>query len=199
MKEKIIGILRNKIVIKLAVGILIAIVAIVILANVFSSKPKKYEDKIKDVTKALCSEKKMKSAIEDKIIDVKAAAAWKEADQSAKDFKDEYKKIKKDSDEMEEMEDALKALPENSGLEDVKVKKIKEPKKSNSNSKIYTVSAEFVDKDETYEYSVKFVFYKGKIIDIILKDSKASLFEAAVKLEKGGDDANEILDTNSIF
>jgi len=199
MKEKIMGILQNKTVIKVAVGVLIAIVAIVILANVFSSKPKKYEDKIKEVTKALCSEKKMKSAIEDKIIDVKAAAAWKEADQSAKDFKDEYKKMKKDSDEVEEMEDGLKSFGENAGFDDIKVKKIKEPKKSNSNSKIYTVSAELVNNDGTYEYSVKFVFYKGKIIDIILRDSKSSLFEAAVNLEKGSEGADRALDSNSIF
>ena len=172
---------------KIVIGVVVAIVAIIVLANIISNsgKPSKYEDKIKTVTKALSSESKMKKALGD-VIDVKGAAAWQEADQKAGDFKKEYKDLKKDSDEIEDMEDALKAFAESNEDNEFKVKGIKEPKKNSKNNKIYTVAANFVVENFGIEdeIPVKFVFYKGKIIDIIQKNTDTSYFETALKLNK---------------
>ncbi|MGN1330887.1 MAG: hypothetical protein ACI4VN_06135 [Clostridia bacterium] len=140
------------------------------------------------MAKALSSESKMKDLIEDKVIDLRGAAAWLEADQDADDMNKEYKNMKKDADEVEEMEEALVKWAENN--ESLKIsytiKSIKEPKKSEKNSKIYTVSATLVPEySSSYasnsEYSIKITFYKGKIVDVMYKDSKASLFESATK------------------
>lgn len=195
VKEKILGVFgflkQNKKIVKIAIVVVIAIIVLVILANVvFSAKPKKYEDKIKDLAKALSSESKMKDLIEDKVIDLRGAAAWLEADQDADDMNKEYKNMKKDADEVEEMEEALVKWAENNESSKISytIKSIKEPKKSEKNSKIYTVSATLVPEySSSYasnsEYSIKITFYKGKIVDVMYKDSKASLFESATKLK----------------
>ncbi|MBP3463306.1 MAG: hypothetical protein J6K45_02355 [Clostridia bacterium] len=195
VKEKILGVFgflkQNKKIVKIAIVVVIAIIVLVILANVvFSAKPKKYEDKIKDLAKALSSESKMKDLIEDKVIDLRGAAAWLEADQDADDMNKEYKNMKKDADEVEEMEEALVKWAENNESSKISytIKSIKEPKKSEKNSKIYTVSATLVPEySSSYasdsEYSIKITFYKGKIVDVMYKDSKASLFESATKIK----------------
>lgn len=195
VKEKILGFFgflkQNKKIVKIAIVVVIAIIVLVILANVvFSAKPKKYEDKIKDLAKALSSESKMKDLIEDKVIDLRGAAAWLEADQDADDMNKEYKNMKKDADEVEEMEEALVKWAENNESSKISytIKSIKEPKKSEKNSKIYTVSATLVPEySSSYasdsEYSIKITFYKGKIVDVMYKDSKASLFESATKIK----------------
>lgn len=195
VKEKILGVFgflkQNKKIVKIAIVVVIAIIVLAILANVvFSAKPKKYEDKIKDLAKALSSESKMKDLIEDKVIDLRGAAAWLEADQDADDMNKEYKNMKKDADEVEEMEEALVKWAENNESSKISytIKSIKEPKKSEKNSKIYTVSATLVPEySSSYasnsEYSIKITFYKGKIVDVMYKDSKASLFESATKLK----------------
>ena len=195
VKEKILGVFgflkQNKKIVKIAIVVVIAIIVLAILANVvFSAKPKKYEDKIKDLAKALSSESKMKDLIEDKVVDLKGAAAWLEADQDADDMNKEYKNMKKDADEVEEMEEALVKWAENNESSKISytIKSIKEPKKSEKNSKIYTVSATLVPEySSSYasnsEYSIKITFYKGKIVDVMYKDSKASLFESATKLK----------------
>lgn len=195
VKEKILGFFgflkQNKKIVKIAIVVVIAIIVLVILANVvFSAKPKKYEDKIKDLAKALSSESKMKDLIEDKVIDLRGAAAWLEADQDADDMNKEYKNMKKDADELEEMEEALVKWAENNESSKISytIKSIKEPKKSEKNSKIYTVSATLVPEySSSYasdsEYSIKITFYKGKIVDVMYKDSKASLFESATKIK----------------
>ena len=67
---------------------------------------------------------------------------------------------------------------------DGRAKNIKEPKKCSKNNNIYTVSATVVTEMEygnETEVSVKFVFYKGKIIDIINKDTDTSYFKQALK------------------
>ena len=195
VKEKILGVFgflkQNKKIVKIAIVVVIAIIVLAILANVvFSAKPKKYEDKIKDLAKALSSESKMKDLIEDKVIDLRGAAAWLEADQDADDMNKEYKNMKKDADELEEMEEALVKWAENNESSKISytIKSIKEPKKSEKNSKIYTVSATLVPEySSSYasdsEYSIKITFYKGKIVDVMYKDSKASLFESATKIK----------------
>lgn len=203
IKKKLIGVLgivnQNKKIVKIAIVVVIAIIVIAILANVvFSAKPKKYEDKIKDLAKALSSESKMEDLIEDNIIDLRGAAAWIEADQDAEDIKKEYKDIKKDSDEVDDMEKALKKLAKNNEDSEISytIKSIKEPKKSEKNSKIYTVSATLIPEySNSYseivgssEYSIKITFYKGKIIDLMYKDLKSSLFESATKLKTTSDD-----------
>lgn len=189
MKEKLIGlmgVLKDKNVIKAIVAIVAVIVILVVLFNtVFSAKPKKYEEKIKNFTKALSSESKMKDLIKDKVIDLKGAAAWAEAEQDAEDFKKEYKNLKKDDDEVSDMEDGLKKFAEKCEDSDVsyKVKSIKKPEKSDKNGKIYMVSATLVNEKTDSEDKVKFVFYNGKLIDLYFKDSKMSLFEISTKLE----------------
>ena len=142
------------------------------------------------MAKALSSESKMKDLIEDKVVDLRGAAAWLEADQDADDMNKEYKNMKKDADEVEEMEEALVKWAENNESSKISytIKCIKEPKKSEKNSKIYTVSATLVPEySSSYasnsEYSIKITFYKGKIVDVMYKDSKASLFESATKLK----------------
>lgn len=165
---------------KIAIGVLavlLVIILIVIIANASNGKPSKYEDKIKTVVKALNSESKMKSAIKD-VIDVKGAAAWQEADQESEDFNKEYKKLKKDDDEVEDMEKALKEYAKNAS-EEYKVKSIKEPKRDSKNKKIWTVTATLEEDGD--EAQVKFVFYKGKVIDVIHKSSGSSLFEVMLK------------------
>lgn len=189
MKEKVMAMLKDKKIIGGAIAGIVAIIVIVLLLNVvFSSKPKKHEEKIKNLVKALASESKMKDAIDDKLIDIKGAAAWMEADQEAEDFKKEYKDLKKDSDEIEEMEDGLKNLAkDNEDLErEYKVKNIKEPKKDKDNKKIYSVTATLVSEGSYYdsEQQIKVIFYKGKVVDIISKDYDSSLFESAVKSNK---------------
>ena len=189
MKEKVMEVLKNKKLIGGVIAAIVAMIVVILLLNViFSSKPKKYEEKIKNVVKALSSESKMKDAIDDKLIDIKGAAAWMEADQEAEDFKKEYKDLKKDSDEIEEMEDGLKELAKsNEELErEYKVKNIKEPKKDKDNKKIYSVTATLVTEGGYYdsEQQIKVIFYKGKVVDIISKDYDSSLFESAVKANK---------------
>ena len=129
----------------------------------------------------------MKDAIDDKLIDVKAAAAWMEADQEAEDFKKEYKKLKKKADEIEDMEEGLKefAKKSDSYSTDYKVKNIKEPKKDKDNKKIYTVTATLVPGNSDSGKQIKVVFYKGKVIDVMIKDyENTSMFELAVKTNK---------------
>lgn len=188
MKEKVMEILKNKKIIGGVIAAIVAIIVIIFLANVvFSNKPRKYEDKVKNIVKALNSESKMKEAIDDKLIDLKGAAAWMEADQEAEDFKKEYKGLKKDSDEIEEMEDGLKKYAENNegGSSEYKVKNIKEPKKDKDNGKIYSVTATLVmENGYSAERQVKIMFYKGKVIDILDKETDSSLFEAAAKSGK---------------
>lgn len=185
MKEKCLNILstvvsaikgNKKVAIGVVAALLVVILIIVIAAN--GGKPSKYQEKIKTVTKALSSESKMKKALGD-VIDVRAAAAWQEADKKASDFNKEYKNMKKNSDEVEDLEKALKKYAENHENYDIKVKNIKEPKKNSKNKKIYTTSANLVVNDN--ETAVKFIFYKGKIIDIMGKDNGVSYFENALK------------------
>ena len=185
MKEKVLSVLgklkeHKKSLIIVAVALVVLIVLITIISN--ANKPKKYEDKIKTLAKALSSESKMKTAIS-KTIDTRASAAWIEADLKAKDFNKEYKSMKKDSDEVEDLEKALKKFAENSeSLErEYKISKIKKPVKNSDNGKIYTCSAKMTAGSE--ENDVKIVFYKGKIIDITLKTGSktTSLFETIIK------------------
>lgn len=189
MKEKMMEILKNKKMIGSVIVAVVAIIVMILLLNiVFSSKPRKHEEKVKNIVKALSSESKMKDAIDDKLIDVKGAAAWLEADQEAEDFKKEYKDLKKDSDEIEDMEEGLKKLAEsNEDLKrEYKVKNIKEPKKDKDNKKIYSVTATLITEGSYYdaEQQIKVIFYKGKVVDIISKDYDSSLFESAVKSNK---------------
>lgn len=189
MKDKIFGLLgkivEHKKVVLPVVAVVAVIIIVAIVAAILGGGPSKYENKIKDFTKALYSESKMKSAF-DKIFDAKAAVAWEEADGDTKDFKKEYKKIKKDDDEISDMKDDLKKIAEKCEDSEMKFKvsKIKKPKKDSKNKNIYTVSATL-----SYEYNgssssdatVKFVFYKNKIIDIIEKDSKESFITSLRK------------------
>lgn len=188
MKEKVMELLKNKKIVGGVIAAVVLLIVVILLVNIiFSSKPKKHEDKVKDVIKALYSEDKMKEAIDDKLIDVKGAAAWMEADQESEDFKKEYKKLKKNADEIEDMEEGLKeyAKKSDSYSSDYKVKNIKEPKKDKDNKKIYTVTATLVSGDSDNGRQIKVVFYKGKVIDVILKDyDNMSMFELAVKTNK---------------
>ena len=192
MKDKVLSVLSavvsfvkaNK---KVAIGVLVALLVIILVIVIASNggKPSKYQEKIKTVTKAIGSESKMKKTFGD-VIDTRAAAAWEEVGQDVEDFKKEYKKIKKNSDEVGDMEKALKHWAETNEKQgyDGRAKNIKEPKKSSKNNNIYTVSATVVTEMEygnETEVSVKFVFYKGKIIDIINKDTDTSYFKQALK------------------
>lgn len=198
MKEKLLGILvkvkeHKNIVLPIAFAVLALIIILVVLfVFVLNGKPRKYQDKIKQVTKALTSESKMKTALNE-VIDVRGVVAWEEADQKTSKFNKEYKAVKKDSDDIKDKKDELKEMAEKAEEMEYtfKVSKIKEPKKDSKNSKIYTVTATLsgdYDKKDYYtssyyssipdlEYEVKFVFYKNKIIDIIDKDSKRSFFK----------------------
>lgn len=198
MKEKITALFltlkeHKKIVIPIIATILLVII-LAIAIIVATSGPKNYDKKIKEVTKALSSESKMKTAL-NKYIDSKAAVAWIEAEQDSKDFKKEYKKIKKNSEDVKDFEDALKNYAEDNEDNDdykMKVSNIKKPKKDSKNKNISTVTAtlslknsssysSYLGVSNNAERQVKFVFYKNKIIDIIDKDSKESLFESIAK------------------
>ena len=195
MKEKLLGLLdivknNKKNLIKVAVALVVVIIVIAVLSTIFSAKPKKYEEKIKTFTKALSSESKMKDAIE-KYVDLRGAAAFQEADLDYKDLKKEYKKMKKDADEVDDMEKALKAYAKESEDSDisVSVSKIGKPKQNSKNKKIYTVSATMSLKSSygsRSDHSVRFVFYKGKIIDILSKGSgdDSSMFKNALDSNK---------------
>ena len=193
MKDKLIGILgmlkdNKKNLIKVGVAIVVVILLIVILSTIFSAKPKKYEDKIKTFTKALTSESKMKDAI-DKLVDLRGAAAFQEADLDYEDLNKEYKKMKKDADEVDDMEKAFKAYAKYAEDYKVSVSKIGKPKQNKKNKKVYTVSATLkleTSYGSTDEQSVKFVFYKGKIIDVLIKgySSDSSMFESALDSNK---------------
>lgn len=195
MKDKLLGLLgmlkdNKKTVIKVVIAIVAVIVVIAILSAVFSAKPKKYEEQVKSFTKALVSESKMKDAI-DKYVDLRGAAALQEADLDYKELNKEYKKMKKNSDEVEEMEEALKEYAKDSEDSDysISVSKISKPKQSKKNKKVYTVSAKMTLKlsygSET-DANVKFVFYKGKIIDVTSKElgSNSSMFKNALDSNK---------------
>ena len=176
--------------IKVAVALVVVIIVIAVLSTIFSAKPKKYEEKIKTFTKALSSESKMKDAIE-KYVDLRGAAAFQEADLDYKDLKKEYKKMKKDADEVDDMEKALKAYAKESEDSDVSVSvsKIGKPKQNSKNKKIYTVSATMSLKSSygsIADQSVRFVFYKGKIIDILSKGygDDSSMFKNALDSNK---------------
>ncbi len=195
MKEKLLGLLdivknNKKNLIKVAVALVVVIIVIAVLSTIFSAKPKKYEEKIKTFTKALSSESKMKDAIE-KYVDLRGAAAFQEADLDYKDLKKEYKKMKKDADEVDDMEKALKAYAKESEDSDisVSVSKIGKPKQNSKNKKIYTVSATMSLKSSygsISDQSVRFVFYKGKIIDILSKGygDDSSMFKNALDSNK---------------
>lgn len=195
MKEKLLGLLdiiknNKKNLIKVAVALVAVIIVIAVLSTIFSAKPKKYEEKIKTFTKALSSESKMKDAIE-KYVDLRGAAAFQEADLDYKDLKKEYKKMKKDADEVDDMEKALKAYAKESEDSDVSVSvsKIGKPKQNSKNKKIYTVSATMSLKSSygsIADQSVRFVFYKGKIIDILSKGNSddSSMFKNALDSNK---------------
>ena len=75
-------------------------------------------------------------------------------------------------------DEALKEYAKNAS-EEYKVKSIKEPKKDSKNKKIWTVTATLEEDGD--EAQVKFVFYKGKVIDVIHKSSGSSLFEVMLK------------------
>ena len=200
MKEKCLNFLstavstvkQNK---KIAIAILaiLLIVIIIIVIAVNGGKPSKYQEKIKNVTKALSSESKMKKAIGD-VIDLRGAATWQEVNQKAADFNKEYKNIKKDGDEAKELERALKQYAENNEKKgyEVKVRNIKEPKKNSNNKKIYTVSSTFVTNQygSEKETDVRFIFYNGKIIDIMEKDTNTSYFKAILKENKNNKKKN---------
>ena len=195
MKEKLLGLLdivknNKKNLIKVAVALVVVIIVIAVLSTIFSAKPKKYEEKIKTFTKALSSESKMKDAIE-KYVDLRGAAAFQEADLDYKDLKKEYKKMKKDADEVDDMEKALKAYAKESEDSDVSVSvsKIGKQKQNSKNKKIYTVSATMSLKSSygsIADQSVRFVFYKGKIIDILSKGygDDSSMFKNALDSNK---------------
>lgn len=195
MKEKLLGLLdiiknNKKNLIKVAVALVVVIIVIAVLSTIFSAKPKKYEEKIKTFTKALSSESKMKDVIE-KYVDLRGAAAFQEADLDYKDLKKEYKKMKKDADEVDDMEKALKAYAKESEDSDlsVSVSKIGKPKQNSKNKKIYTVSATMSLKSSygsISDQSVRFVFYKGKIIDILSKGygDDSSMFKNALDSNK---------------
>ena len=195
MKEKLLGLLdivknNKKNLIKVAVALVVVIIVIAVLSTIFSAKPKKYEEKIKTFTKALSSESKMKDAIE-KYVDLRGAAAFQEADLDYKDLKKEYKKMKKDADEVDDMEKALKAYAKESEDSDVSVSvsKIGKPKQNSKNKKIYTVSATMSLKSSygsIADQSVRFVLYKGKIIDILSKGygDDSSMFKNALDSNK---------------
>ena len=195
MKEKLLGLLdivknNKKNLIKVAVALVVVIIVIAVLSTIFSAKPKKYKEKIKTFTKALSSESKMKDAIE-KYVDLRGAAAFQEADLDYKDLKKEYKKMKKDADEVDDMEKALKAYAKESEDSDVSVSvsKIGKPKQNSKNKKIYTVSATMSLKSSygsIADQSVRFVFYKGKIIDILSKGygDDSSMFKNALDSNK---------------
>ena len=132
----------------------------------------------------------MKDAIE-KYVDLRGAAAFQEADLDYKDLKKEYKKMKKDADEVDDMEKALKAYAKESEDSDlsVSVSKIGKPKQNSKNKKIYTVSATMSLKSSygsISDQSVRFVFYKGKIIDILSKGygDDSSMFKNALDSNK---------------
>lgn len=188
MKEKFASLLvwikeHQKVVIPVAIAVLVLLVIMIVMA-LAGRGPSKYEDKVKEMTKALYSEDKMKSAIS-KIIDVRAAAAWQEAECKSKNFNKEYKKMKKNADEVDDLKDALKEMATGYGDDDIKFKvsNIKKPKQDSKNKKIYTVSAtlEEVYDDSSYndKMKVKFVFYGNKIIDILDEDDD-SLFADAL-------------------
>lgn len=195
MKDKLIGILgmlkdNKKNLIKVGVAIVVVILLIVILSAIFSAKPRKYEDKIKDFTKALTSESKMKDLLEKgKIVDLRAAAAFQEADLDYEDLNKEYKSMKKGADEVDDLEKALKAYAEDNEDYKVSVSKIGKPKQNKKNKKVYTVSATLKLESSygsTDDQSVKFVFYKGKLIDVLVKgySSDSSMFEDALDANK---------------
>ncbi len=205
MKEKVLSVLSaivsfvkaNK---KVVIGVLVALLVVILVVAIASNggKPGKYQEKIKTVTKALSSESKMKKTFGD-VIDTRAAAAWEEAGQDAEEFKKEYKNIKKNSDEVRDMEKALKHWAETNEKQSYegRAKSIKEPKKSSKNKNIYTVSATLTTETEygnEREYSVKFVFYKGKIIDIIDKDNDTSYFKQALKNYKSDKNSDKTSD-----
>lgn len=167
-------------------GIFAVVLFIIILGVILASasgKPRDYEDKVKTSVKALYSESKMEKALKD-VIDIKGAVAWQEANHNAKDFNKEYKKVKSSDDDVDEMKEALmeyavdneRYYGSNYSKNEVTLKKIKAPKKSKENGKIYTVDAEW---DGT---NLTFVFYKGKIIDIQETDDNESYFEYFLEL-----------------
>lgn len=187
MKEKLVNLLvkvkENKVVAIAIVAVIALILVIAIVAAVAGSGPKKYEEKMKDFTKALYSESKMKDAV-DEIVDLRAAAAWQEADKEAEDFNKEYKKMKKNDDEVKDLEDALieyAAEAEDSDMK-IKISDIKKPRKDKDNKKIYTISATLENTETDTEVKAKFVFYQDKIIDIINKTTNSSLFESALDI-----------------
>ena len=146
--------------------IIIIICIFVVCIMIFGSgKPRKYKSYAISVGEAFADEKKMNKVIKDKIIDLRAAVAWKEADFDPANFDEAYKDVEKDDERIEQLEEALKEYAELSDNDKIKVSSIKKPKQSSVNKKIWTVQAKWTD-DEGYSEPVTYVFYKGKIIDV---------------------------------
>ena len=178
MKEKCLNFiavaLKHK---KILLGLLAFIIAILIIFYVvLGGKPKKYKDKIEAFADSQYSEVGMNNLIKDGTIDLKAAVAWQNANHDPGKFKKEYKKIKNNSDTTLLEKAILEYARESEGYEADKVYNIEKPKKDKKYGKIYTVFAN-LGNEECY-----FVFYKNKIIDVMIDNGETSYFEYMLEL-----------------
>lgn len=173
---------NKKIIIIIAILLVIAIVAwIGIHIIIQKSYTKKYEEAIDQFTKSMASTTEMKKF--KNYLDIKGIVALKKADDNTKKFNSEYKKASDKSDEI--MEDLMSIAYENEyggDLDTITLININEPKKDKSNSQISTVKALFHLGSEGEHY-ITFMFYKDKIIDILVEDgsTKFSIFEYSVR------------------
>lgn len=174
--------MKKKILIIIAIILIIVVIAGIGM-HIITQKnyEKQYKEAIEQFTNSMKSTTEMRKF--KKYLDIKGIVALKKADNNTKKFNSEYKKASNKSDEI--MEDLMSIAYENEyggDLDTITLININDPIKDENNSKISTVKALFYLGSEGEQY-VTFMFYKDKIIDIIIEEGSAkfSMFEYSVR------------------